>query len=164
MPTRQFYSFAAATTAVCCVLMIAACGSSRPTTTTSAGTDRAQGIEFAGCMRSHGLADFPDPVPGHSMQFSLPSGLTPRSPAFRSAQSACRHLAVPRQGPGGGGISAGERSADLKRAQCMRAHGVPSYPDPTYRNGRPTAQPLTDYGINPDSPAVQSAERVCGGS
>ena len=109
------------------------------------------------------MADFPDPIPGHGMQFNLPSGLSPRSPAFLSAQSACRHLVVPPQDRGGGGVSAGERSADLKLAQCMRSHGVPNYPDPTYRNGRPTGQPLTVYGINPDSPAVQSAERACGG-
>jgi len=163
MPTRRFRTFPALATAVVCALMIAACGSAIPTATTSAGIDSAQGIEFAGCMRSHGLADFPDPIPGHGMQFNLPSGLSPRSPAFLSAQSACRHLVVPPQDKGGGGVSAGERSADLKLAQCMRSHGVPNYPDPTYRNGRPTGQPLTVYGINPDSPAVQSAERACGG-
>ena len=117
MPTRRFRTFPALATAVVCALMIAACGSAIPTATTSAGIDSAQGIEFAGCMRSHGLAD----------------------------------------------RNAGERSADLKLAQCMRSHGVPNYPDPTYRNGRPTGQPLTVYGINPDSPAVQSAERACGG-
>jgi hypothetical protein len=164
MPTSQFRSFPALATVIGCALMISACGSSSPTATVSAGTDRAQGIEFAGCMRSHGLGDFPDPIPGHGMQFNLPSGLSPRSPAFLSAQSACRHLIEPPSGKGGGGVSADERSAALKRAQCMRAHGIPSYPDPTYRNGRPTEQPLTVYGINPDSPAVQSAERVCGGS
>ena len=163
MPTRPFRTFPALATAVVCALMIAACGSAIPTATTSAGIDSAQGIEFAGCMRSHGLADFPDPIPGHGMQFNLPSGLSPRSPAFLSAQSACRHQVVPPQDRGGGGVSAGERSADLKLAQCMRSHGVPNYPDPTYRNGRPTSQPLTVYGINPDSPAVQSAQRVCRG-
>ena len=64
--------------------------------------------------------------------------------------------------PALGGTTAYQKA--LAYSQCMRAHGVPSYPDPTYRNGRPTDQPLTVYGINPDSPAVQSAERVCGRS
>jgi hypothetical protein len=147
-------------TAAGLALMIAACGSSSKTSTT-AGI--APGVEFATCMRSHGLRDFPDPIPGHPMQFNLPAGLTPRSPAFESAQKACQGLVAPPPGKGGGGVSAGEQAAALKQAECMRSHDVPNYPDPTYRGGRPTEQPLTTYGINPNSPAVQSAERVCGG-
>jgi hypothetical protein len=113
-------------------------------------------------MRSHGLADFPDPNPGHGLQFDLPTGLTPQSPAFRSAGAACRHLVSLPVG-GAGGSSAGEDTAALKLARCMRSHGVPDYPDPTYRNGRPTQQPLTTFGIKPDAPAVQRAEKACGG-
>jgi hypothetical protein len=95
------------------------------------------------------------------MQFNLPAGITPGSPAFRSAQAACKPL-VPALA-GAGGVSAGEQGAALKFAQCMRAHGVPSYPDPTYRNGRPIDEPLTAYGINLEAPAVHGAEKACGG-
>jgi hypothetical protein len=70
---------------------------------------------------------------------------------------------APPAGDAGRGISASEQAAALHHAQCMRAHGVPDYPDPTYHLGRPTVQPLTVYGINPDSPAVRTAARACGG-
>jgi hypothetical protein len=49
--------------------------------------------------------------------------------------------------------------AALKFAQCMRAHGVPNYPDPAFRG---IEKPLSVYGINSDSPVVQNAERCAG--
>jgi hypothetical protein len=142
------------------VLLIAACGSSSKA---PAGAKASQGIAFASCMRRHGLSDFPDPIPGHGLQFNLPAGVAPGSPAFRSAQASCKHL-VPQPGRGNAAESAGADSAALAFARCMRAHGVPSYPDPAYRNGRPTEQPLSSYGIGPDAPAVQGAERACQGN
>jgi hypothetical protein len=59
--------------------------------------DRAQMLKFSACMRSHGLADFPDPtVSGGDVQLSLGdkrnSSLNPSSPAFQAAQKACQSL------------------------------------------------------------------------
>lgn len=113
-------------------------------------------------MRAHGLKDFPDPLPGHNMQFNLASGLNPASPAFQAARVACRNL-VPAPTAGGGGTSAGDKAAALEHAQCMRSHGVPNYPDPTYHNGRPTVEPLSNGGIDTESPAFLSAAKTCGG-
>jgi len=61
---------------------------------------QAQALKFSQCMRSHGLADFPDPVfhsgGGGGISISIKAGpgsdLTPNSPAFQSAQSACQKL------------------------------------------------------------------------
>ncbi|HYB27174.1 MAG TPA: hypothetical protein VEF89_11215 [Solirubrobacteraceae bacterium] len=113
-------------------------------------------------MRAHGLSGNPDPVAGHAMQFNLAPGLNPRSPAFESAQKACQSD-IPRPPAGGGGVPAGQQAAALAHAQCMRAHGVPNYPDPTYPNGRPTQEPLSTYGIYTQSPAFLSAAKACGG-
>jgi hypothetical protein len=111
-------------------------------------------------MRAHGLRDFPDPIAGHAMQFNFGPGLNPASPAFKAAQTACQNL-IPRPSGGGAGTSASDKAAALKQAHCMRSRGVPNYPDPTYHNGRPTVEPLSNYGIDTQSPAFQSAAKAC---
>lgn len=44
----------------------------------------------------------------------------------------------------------------LKEAQCMRAHGVPNFPDPS--PGGPSVIP---NWINPQAPAFQTAQKAC---
>ncbi len=61
---------------------------------------QGQALKFSQCMRSHGLADFPDPVfhsnggggISISIKASAGSDLTPSSPAFQAAQQACQKL------------------------------------------------------------------------
>ncbi len=58
----------------------------------------SQSLAFAACMRSHGIANFPDPtVQDGAVGFSFGPDVDSRSPQFQSAQQACRRL-----GPGGG--------------------------------------------------------------
>jgi len=56
-------------------------------------------LNFAKCMRSHGVPNFPDPNPastiwgpGGGKLFTLPSSINPDSPQFTSAQNACKSL------------------------------------------------------------------------
>lgn len=68
--------------------------------------DMRTALTWAQCVRKHGVPNFPDPgysvnssVPSlvfRGVEFPLPPGLDPRSPAFRQAQAACGF------GPGGG--------------------------------------------------------------
>lgn len=45
---------------------------------------------------------------------------------------------------------------------CIRAHGVPDYPDPTIgSNGLPTWAPSPNRDANTDSPAGHAAQRAC---
>jgi hypothetical protein len=61
---------------------------------------------------------------------------------------------------GGTGTSAKAASAQaLKFANCMRAHGVPTFPDPGAGGG---LQFAPGSGLNPQSPAFQAARRACG--
>lgn len=56
-----------------------------------AAQTQQRGLEFARCMRSHGVPTFPDPFlssRGGNQQVRL-SGVNPRSPAFRAAAKAC---------------------------------------------------------------------------
>lgn len=165
--------------ALACAVAIAACGSSGATAGTGTGsaptpkrlTDAA--LKFASCMRTHGVSNFPDPsTSGGGIQIKLSAGLKPFSPAFQAAQKACQKL-LPGGGPGAGHPSAQAMAAMLKTSQCMRAHGVTGFPDPTTkppanpqgyvaiedRNGVVIAIPDT---INPQSPAFKQAAAACG--
>jgi hypothetical protein len=70
-------------------------------------------LKFSGCMRSHGVPNFPDPEfhqGGGGVRVRIGgkgSGIDPNSPQFKAAQKACRSdLPGPKgAGPGGGGPS-----------------------------------------------------------
>jgi hypothetical protein len=47
-------------------------------------------LEFGACMRSHGIANFPDPVVNDKGVYYDPHGLDVSSPRFLAAQAACR--------------------------------------------------------------------------
>jgi hypothetical protein len=58
---------------------------------------------------------------------------------------------------------AGERAgaaAPVRFSACMRAHGVPNFPDPGPGGGISIG---SGSGINPASPAFQDAQKACGG-
>ena len=110
--------------ALWCVVSLTACGtSSRPSGAT--GGDPA--LEYARCLRAHGVPNFPDPTAGSGLV--IPNDIDPQSPAFRSAQQACSELAT--GGLGQGGASASRNLELVALARCMRTHGVPNFPDPT---------------------------------
>jgi hypothetical protein len=56
-------------------------------------------LKFSACMRSHGIANFPDPVARDGSVIISGSGIDPSSPQFQSARQACRPLSL----LGGGG-------------------------------------------------------------
>jgi hypothetical protein len=108
-------------------------------------------------MRSHGVPSFPDP----DAEGDLPPLQVGRNgvsqQAVQSAQNACRNL-----NPGGGQGSAGQQETTLTQAlnfsQCMRAHGVPNFPDPVASNG---GIGYSLGGIDTSAPQYQSAQQAC---
>jgi hypothetical protein len=155
--------------AVGCAISFAACGSSsKPNGASNPG--RNGFVAFSVCMRSHGVPNFPDPSNGGGIKIGPATGINPRTPAFQAAQKTCFKLL-----PGGGPppASPSEERKMLKLAQCMRAHGLTGFPDPTIaQNGGPPSGPaivLNGYefkltaGLNPQSPAFQHAMTACGG-
>jgi hypothetical protein len=89
-------------------------------------------------MRSHGVPSFPDPQPvaGGGMRLTIDRrhGVDPSTPQFKAAQKACEKLL-----PGGKGgastTSAADQAKLLAFAACMRAHGLPDFPDPQTSGG-----------------------------
>jgi hypothetical protein len=132
------------------------------TASTKAGSGKL--LEFARCMRAHGLGSFPDPVPapggGYSLHIRITPGspLNPHSPRYRAAQAACKAFS-----PSGNLTPAQQVAANakaLKYSQCMRSHGIGSYPDP---DGHGTIKVAAGPGIDPTSPRFQQAEQACQG-
>jgi hypothetical protein len=149
-------------------LFVAACGSSSPgsPSSASAGGQPTQAkqmqdaVNFADCMRSRGVPNFPDPTssPREFKQSLSPS--TPRSPSFLSAARACQHLL-----PGGGPDESrphtqAQIAAMLAFVRCLRSHGFPTFPDPT-SSGQLTHEMLSNAGINLQQPAVIPAADAC---
>ena len=152
---------------------LAACGSSSPSNTSATGK-AAAALAYSQCMRAHGVPSFPDPGGngrgGLQIQQSQRSGSGPslsvngvavNAPAFQSAMQNCRRFL-----PDGGHprpLSASQRQAMLRFAQCMRAHGVNNFPDPTFgANGTVGIRFGASSAIDPKSPAFQAAQKACG--
>jgi len=119
-------------------------------------------------MRSHGVPSFPDPGPSGGLQIGPGSGINPESPAFQSAQQACARF-----GPKGGGppaMSESQRLAALAFAKCMRTHGQPNFPDPSFTAPAGATRVLVlrgmvfafRSGIDPESSAFRQAAAACG--
>jgi hypothetical protein len=154
-----------------CVLLVACGSTGQPSGTatgaanpTSGGSDPA--LQFARCVRSHGVPNFPDPKSGGGIQ--IPDNINPESPSFRSARQACKQFLPDRAPPRG--TSAQDRAAALNLSLCMRKHGVPQFPDPAFSPPRNAQAVLVMRGmvfaiptsVNPKSPAFQRASRACG--
>lgn len=60
----------------------------------------------------------------------------------------CGSSGVPQTGASGGPL--------LRLAQCMRAHGIPNFPDPSSTGGL-----IIPNDINTDAPAFKSAQVAC---
>ena len=156
-------------------LSLAACGSSTPSSSgaqksASAATNNGnKALAFSQCMRSHGVPNFPDLKNGHldlqvqqTPNGTTVDGVSVNGPAFQAAQQACQQY-LPTGGVATAGASATIRAAALKFSQCMRANGLPNFPDlkVSTANGRVQFQSGAGSGIDPNSPAFQAAQVKC---
>jgi hypothetical protein len=115
-------------------------------------------LAYAECMRAHGEPSFPDPVlTSHSVSFGAGSNIDQHSQQFVSASTTCKRL-VPDGGPPSAAQIQAAVARMLKNAECMRAHGVTTFPDPTV-NGHNIGISLK--GLDPNSPQFQAAQNAC---
>jgi hypothetical protein len=143
------------------------------TAPSAAGKSYAAALGYARCMRTHGVPSFPDPkeVGGEIQISGSQSGMNPQGSTFVSARRSCRHLL-----PGGGEPSHADQKRALARmlhvSQCMRAHGISGFPDPT-RSPPPDRAGYSDImsngvawlaisnSIDVRSPAFEQAAATC---
>ncbi len=154
-------------------LLLAGCSSrtasppvAQLTASVAASTAPASAVHLAGeCMRAHGLSNFPDPAvatdgPAAGQAILDKSALKSYSDGVvNQAITACRS-ALDRAGIAGGkssAVSTQEIQARLGLARCIRAHGVPNFPDPNPTTGEVTPPP----GLTKTSPSILAAIQAC---
>src|SRR5262245_14638586 len=172
---RAAFRVSALTCVIGVALIASACGSApsskvaqAPTTganvlastnASSSGSPRAYSV----CMRNRGIRNFPDPdrngqilINGGTDKNQL-AGIDTNSQQFRAAAKACQKLQ-----PNGGRPTTAQQAktqqALLKYAQCMRARGVPKFPDPKADGGLMIG-PKT--GVDPNAPQFIAAQQAC---
>jgi hypothetical protein len=94
--------------------------------------------EFIACMRGEGI-DMTDPIPGDTsgrsaVKYELDVRGQGSNPEFQAALDTCVHLLPPL--PPEEPPTAEEQAAGREFAACMRANGVPDYPDPEAGEGQ----------------------------
>jgi hypothetical protein len=109
-------------------------------------------------MRSHGVANFPDPVIGPDrVQIQITPSIA-NSPHFNSAQAACQHL-LPGK-PTSTQISSQQQADYLKAAACMRTHNIVGFPDPVFSSGGSVNFPIPT-GMDTNSARFEAARAIC---
>jgi hypothetical protein len=121
----------------------------------------AAGAKFSACMRKHGITNYPDPNGQGVIEIHSGMGIDPGSPAFQSAQTACRKL-LPNGGQPTPAQQAQRQQEMLAYSKCMRAHGLKDFPDPTGNGIQIRVQPGSD--LDPNSPRFQAAQKACQGN
>jgi hypothetical protein len=101
----------------------------------------SQAIAYATCMHSHGVPNFPEPqISQHGgevrVKMVAPAGAFKGTPKFNAAAQA----------------------QYLKAAACIRSHGVPNFPDPTFAGG---GVHLDHKALNENSPVFKAAVHAC---
>jgi hypothetical protein len=130
-----------------------------PSATTSSAPPAANGkdaqLKFSQCMREHGMTWFPDPQPGGNLQVRVPPGQDKTK--MDAAMTACKKLM-----PNGGEppkVDAAALEQMRQMAKCMRANGVPNFPDPT-ANGEIQIDG-SKVGMGPGDATFDAAQKKC---
>ena len=139
----------------CVGLLAAGCGGSSPPITQQ--QEVSSYVAFAACLNKHGV-QVEAARAGGLVWEAAPGVPGPRSPQALAAERDCKSL-VPTgwyQAPSSA-QNAENLALMLRLAKCMRAHGVPNFPDPTSRGL--TFSPSS--GIDLNSPAFLAAQKIC---
>jgi hypothetical protein len=133
-------------------------GSSTAAGSTNSSSTSSQLLAYAQCMRAHGVPDFPDPDSSGLIPADRVKALTVSRTVFAAADGQC-HSLYPTL-PGINAPFTTEQKQDyLKAAACMRAHGIPNFPDPVI-SGTQVQLPIPS-GVDPNSPQFTQARQIC---
>ena len=137
-------------------LLAAACGGGGAPASAQL-TNYQKALAFSQCMRAHGEPGFPDPQPNGNL---LIDGRKDHlnGALMNSASKACQHL-MPKAPP----LTAAQQQKLIPRTlrfvACMRAHGLPTFPDPQVNSSGIAMQ--LPKGIQPGSPVFRAAQQAC---
>jgi hypothetical protein len=127
------------TTAGLLVLAVLACG---PAPAATSESPAQIWHELVTCARAHGDPTFPDPVIDSQGRAKFPPGTQPPSQA---TQQACRSIydRLPATARASGPP---DIQMEIKFSSCMRAHGLPDWPDPDATGNYPLPPDLITTG------------------
>ncbi|MDG4822197.1 hypothetical protein O7635_10065 [Asanoa sp. WMMD1127] len=130
---------------------VATAGGATPTASAgAAASDEERGRAFAACMRDNGV-DMPDPQPGAKTGIELDKLDKDK---VLDAVDACREFM-----PGGGKdvkLNPDQLEKQRELAVCMRANGVPDFPDPD-----PAGATVREYILDKHDDDVLAALEKC---
>jgi len=108
-------------------------------------------------MRAHGEPGFPDPQPNGNLLINGQKDHL-NGALMNSASKACQHLM-----PLGPPMTAAQQrkvtAEALKFVACMRAHGLPAFPDPKVDSRGIELQ--IPQGVAPGSTVLKNAQQAC---
>jgi hypothetical protein len=164
-PTTRATAVAIAITAGIASLA-AACGNSPASSTgpSNAGASASsKQLAFSTCMRTHGLANYPDPTRNALPKVGAQQlGVT--TAEFQSAETACGYL-LPTSDQSSQAQDQQIMNVLLNFARCVRSHGVANWPDPLAESdpGQPGTPgfPRSMPGVNQNAPQAKRAMASC---
>jgi hypothetical protein len=168
-------------TAAVLTLLWTGCGRDSPSSAgaghPAASSQSPSAVGYSACMRSHGVANFPDPQPGSDAAIPKadPAQLGVATSQLAAAQQACAQL-IPGVGSTGEQqqetqcAMAGQCSQAVVQqwmsglrtlAQCLRTHGVANWPDPIVDSRGLPHYPYDQAGIDHHSPQILAKVQQC---
>jgi hypothetical protein len=135
-------------------LLAAACSGASSPSDAAGSTTYQKALAYAQCMRAHGEPGYPDPQSNggfivNSQKDHLNGAL------MNSANKTCQHL-LPKSAPMTAAQQRQATAKALKFTACMRAHGLPNFPDPTVN-----ASGVSFSIHRVPRPLLQSAQHAC---
>ncbi len=170
-PTQSRLAKPLAAAIVSLALLAAGCGASSPknSNTGSPASFTAAAFRYSSCMRDHGLSSFPDPTmtdhDGQKVAYLTATIPVDPSPAFKSAQNACRGILPPPINASPTQLAQQQAREEhvLAFAKCLRNHGIPDFPDPNSQ-GQLTLEMVNAAGVDLHAPTVLTAAKTCLGT
>jgi hypothetical protein len=161
---RTAASLPVAATIVTVVLAVlaAGCGGGLPGAASGASsTTTAQNgaLAFARCMRSHGVPGWPDPTSTGVFDKAKVRALGVSQSRLTSSSLRCNRLHPIDGRPEGQTITLADQADYLRAAACMRSHGFPGFPDPTFQDQSVTAN--VPASVEQDTPKFKRAAATC---
>jgi hypothetical protein len=133
------------------------------TTAPSSGNPTQLLDQWAACIRGHGDPSQVDPTidSNKDIDINMNNVSTTLANDVHGSTGPCSNYLLVAENALRGGQPAPQApslAVQLKYAQCMRANGVPKYPDP---NGSTEGTSFIALGIDPNSPVFQNADKAC---
>jgi hypothetical protein len=120
-------------------------------------------VQWAACMRKSGDPNQPDPTidSNGGINIAIPSSAQSMSDAVHNGTAPCNGYLVAASSAlraGARDLTPPNQASLVQYSQCMRANGIPNYPDP----GTSGQMNFNGTGIDVNSPFFTRANDICG--